>query len=91
MRLKRASFLTKIVVLVMLIYLATSLLDLRGQIQSLQGQLEEKQTQAAALRQENEEKSSAIENSTDPEVIQEVAREKGYQDKDAVLYVDVAN
>ena len=91
MHLKRASFLTKIVVLALLIYLATSLLDLRGQIQSLQGQLEEKQTQAAALRQENEEKSYAIENSTDPEVIQEVAREKGYQDKDAVLYVDVAN
>lgn len=91
MHLKRASFLTKIVVLALLIYLATSLLDLRGQIQSLQGQLEEKQTQAAALRQENEEKSYAIENSADPEVIQEVAREKGYQDKDAVLYVDVAN
>ena len=91
MRLKRASFLTKIVVLVLLIYLATSLLDLRGQIQSLQGQLDEKQTQAAALRQENEEKSYAIENSTDPEVIEEVAREKGFQDKGAVLYVDVAN
>ena len=34
MRLKRASFLTKIVVLVLLIYMATSLLDLRGKIQS---------------------------------------------------------
>ena len=91
MRLKRASFLTKIVVLVLLIYLATSLLDLRGQILSLQGQLAEKETQAAALRQENEEKSYAIENSTDPEVMEEVAREKGFQDKDAVLYIDVAN
>lgn len=91
MRLKRASFLTKIVVLVMLIYLATSLLDLRGQIQALQGQLAEKESQAAALRQENEEKSYAIENSTDPEVMEEVAREKGFQDKDAVLYIDVAN
>ena len=91
MRLKRASFLTKIVVLALLIYLATSLLDLRGQIQSLQGQLAEKQTQAAALRQENEEKSYAIENSADPEVIEGVAREKGFQDKGAVLYVDVAN
>ena len=90
MRLKRASFLTKIVVLVLLIYLATSLLDLRGQILSLQGQLAEKETQAAALRQENEEKSYAIENSTDPEVMEEV-REKGFQDKDAVLYIDVAN
>ena len=91
MRFKRASFLTKIVVLVLLIYLATSLLDLRGQIQNLQGQLDEKEQQVADLRQENEEKSYAIENSDDPEVIEEVAREKGYQDKDAVLYIDVAN
>lgn len=91
MRFKRASFLTKIVVLVLLIYLATSLLDLRGQIQNLQGQLDGKKQQVADLRQENEEKSYAIENSDDPEVIEEVAREKGYQDKDAVLYIDVAN
>lgn len=91
MRFKRASFLTKIVVLVLLIYLATSLLDLRGQIQNLQGQLDGKEQQVADLRQENEEKSYAIENSEDPEVIEEVAREKGYQDKDAVLYIDVAN
>lgn len=91
MRFKRASFLTKIVVLVLLIYLATSLLDLRGQIQNLQGQLDGKEQEVADLRQENEEKSYAIENSEDPEVIEEVAREKGYQDKDAVLYIDVAN
>lgn len=91
MRFKRASFLTKIVVLVLLIYLATSLLDLRGQIQNLQGQLDGKEQEVADLRQENEEKSYAIENSDDPEVIEEVAREKGYQDKDAVLYIDVAN
>ena len=36
MRFKRAGFLTKIVVLALLIYMATSLLDLRGQIQSVQ-------------------------------------------------------
>ena len=57
MRFKRASFLTKIVVLVLLIYLATSLLDLRGQIQTLQGELNGKEQQVADLRQENEEKS----------------------------------
>ena len=91
MRFKRASFLTKIVVLVLLIYLATSLLDLRGQIQTLQGELDGKEQQVDSLRQENEEKSYAIENSDDPEVIREVAREKGYQDKNAVLYIDVAN
>ena len=81
MRFKRASFLTKIVVLVLLIYLATSLLDLRGQIQSLQGELEGKEQQVADLRQENEEKSYAIENSDNPEVIEEVAGRRASRTK----------
>ena len=88
MRFKRASFLTKIVVLVLLIYLATSLLDLRGQIQSLQGELEGKEQQVADLRQENEEKSYAIENSDNPEVIEEVAREN-YRQLEAIVDEDV--
>ena len=41
MRLKRASLLTKLVITVLLIYMATSLLDLWGQIQSAQSQREE--------------------------------------------------
>ena len=36
MRIKRAGFLTKIVVLVLLIYMATALLDLQGQIRTAQ-------------------------------------------------------
>ena len=91
MRFKPASFLTKIVVLLLLINQASRMRELRGQIQTLQGELNGKEQQVADLRQENEEKSYAIENSDDPEVIEEVAREKGYQDKDAVLYIDVAN
>lgn len=91
MHFKRAGFLTKIVVLALLIYLATSLLDLRGQIQTIQGELTGKEQQVAELRQENEEKSYAIDHKDDPEVIEEVAREKGFQDKDALLYIDVAN
>ena len=38
MRFKRAGFLTKIVVLALLIYMATTLLELRGQIQTTQVQ-----------------------------------------------------
>ena len=36
MRLKRAGLLTKLVIVVLLVYLATSLLDLRGHIQAVQ-------------------------------------------------------
>lgn len=36
MRFKRAGLLTKVVVMVLLIYMATALLDLHGQIQTIQ-------------------------------------------------------
>lgn len=91
MQFKRAGFLTKIVVLALLIYMATSLLDLRGQIQSVQGQVDEMSQAVSDLKVSNQEKKDAIEHSSDPDVLEQVALEKGYVPKDAVLYVDVAN
>ena len=41
MRFKQAGFLTKLVIVVLLIYMATSLLDLREQIQGVQAQRDE--------------------------------------------------
>lgn len=38
MRLRRTGILTKVVIVVLLVYLATSLLDLRGQIQNTKEQ-----------------------------------------------------
>jgi cell division protein FtsL len=91
MRFKRAGFLTKIVVLSLLIYMATSLLDLRGQIQVVQGEVDAMATAVSDLRVENQEKREAIENSDDPEVRKQVALEKGYVPKNAQLFIDVAN
>ena len=90
-RFKRAGFLTKIVVLALLIYMATSLLDLRGQIQAVQEQRDTLARQVADQELENQELSQAIENSADPEVLEQVARDKGFVRRDEVLYVDVAN
>lgn len=90
-RFKRAGFLTKIVVLALLIYMATSLLDLRGQIQQAEGQRDALAREVANYQLENQELDDAIEHKDDPEVLEQVAREKGYVDKDAVLYIDVAN
>ena len=81
MRLKRAGLLTKLVIVVLLVYLATSLLDLRGQIQSVQ---EERDTL------DNQQLEDAIENSDDPETLERVAREKGYVKEGETLYIDVA-
>ena len=78
MRLKRASLLTKLVITVLLIYMATSLLDLWGQIQSAQSQREELAIQVEQQRLANQELRDAIENSDDPDTLERVAREKGY-------------
>ncbi|MGE4276392.1 MAG: septum formation initiator family protein [Lawsonibacter sp.] len=91
MRLKRAGFLTKIVVLALLIYMATSLLDLRGQIQATQGQRDTLAQQVADQRLENQKLADAIENSDDPEMLEQVARDKGYVKQGEILYFDVAN
>ncbi len=87
MRLKRAGFLTKIVVLALLIYMATSLLELRGQIQTAQVQRDTLAQQVADQRLKNQELEDAIENSDDPETLERVAREKGYVKQDEVLYL----
>lgn len=91
MQFKRAGFLTKIVVLALLIYLATSLLDLRGQIQATENQRNALAQQVADQRLENQELSEAIEHSGDPEMLEKVAREKGYVKQNEILYFDVAN
>ena len=91
MQLKRAGFLTKIVVLALLIYLATSLLDLRGQIQQSESLRDSLARQVGAAEIENLQLSQAIAASDDPATMEQVARDKGYVKQGEVLYIDVAN
>ena len=91
MQIKKAGFLTKIVVLALLIYMATSLLNLRAQLQS---HLEEKDalsSQVEQLAQKNTQLANAIENKDDPDVLEAVARDKGFVKAGEKLFVDVAN
>lgn len=91
MRFKRAGFLTKIVVLVLLIYMVTSLLDLRGQIQSVQDERDGLAQQVTAQQLENQKLADAIAHSDDPEMLEQVARDKGFVKEGEDLFVDVAN
>lgn len=91
MTFKRAGFLTKIVVLVLLIYMALSLIDIRGKIQSVQTQRDDLSRQVTDQRLENQKLADAIANSDDPEMQEQVARDRGYVAKDETLFVDVAN
>lgn len=91
MTFKRAGFLTKIVVLVLLIYMALSLIDIRGKIQGVQIQRDELAGQVTDQRLENQKLADAIANSDDPEMQEQVARDRGYVEKDETLFIDVAN
>ena len=91
MQFKRAGLITKVVIMVLMIYMTVSLLNLRVQIQSAQIQRDSLAAQVAAQRLDNQQLTEAIENSDDPDMLESVAREKGYVKPGETLYVDVAN
>ena len=91
MRFKRAGLVTKLVVLALLIYLATSLLNLRGQIQGVEEVRDALARQVADQQLENQALADAIEHSDYPEMLEQVARDRGLVKQGEELYVDVAN
>ena len=91
MEMKRAGFLTKIVVLALLIYLATSLLELRGQIRENESLRDSLAQRVSDVEIENWELADAIEGSEDPAMMEQVARDKGSVRQDETVYIDVAN
>ena len=76
MKTKKASLLTKLVVLALLIGAATGLLNLRQQILTAQSDLAEAEAQVAAQKQVNADLSDAVENSDDPDRQADIARGK---------------
>ena len=87
MKVKKAGFLTKIVVLALLIYLATALLNLRARLREYQAEEAVQAQQLEQLTQENAKLADAIENKDDPEVLEAVARDKGFVKADEKLFV----
>ena len=81
MTFKRAGFLTKLVVLALLIYMAITLLDLRGKIQGVQDERDDLVRQVTSQQLENQKLADAIANKDDPEMMERVARDRGYVEK----------
>jgi len=75
-KLKKAGFLTKIIILALLVVSAVALLELRGQITSAQEDRQLLQRQLEEQQQVNSELSDALEDSDDPERQAEIARDK---------------
>ena len=91
MKFKRAGFLTKLIVLALLIYMAISLLDMRGRIQEVQSEKRLLAQQVEDQTLENQELEDAIAHSDDPDMLEQVARDKGFVKEGEELYIDVAN
>lgn len=73
---KKAGLVTKLVVAILLVYVAITLWHLNARIVSAKEDVNTLDQQVEAQRQQNAELADAIENSDDPEHRKDIAREK---------------
>ena len=76
MKTKKASIITKLIVLAFGVYLSITLLGLHGQIESAEARRETLENQITQLAGENEIFYREIENSTDPATMERIARNR---------------
>lgn len=89
---KRASLLTKAVILAVLVVVSISLLDLRARLSSAEQTRDALQQQVDEQAQYNAELQDDIDNSDDADVILEVAKERlGLVGKDEVIFYDTTD
>lgn len=89
---KRASLLTKIVILAMLIVVSISLLNLRSRLAAAQETRDTLQSQVDEQTQHNAALQDDIDNSDDPDAVLKVAKEKlGLVSNDEVIFYDTTN
>ena len=77
MKFRRASLITKIVILAIILYAGISLVSLKVQISDARVKRDELQSEVDSVLQTNTELQYAINHSTDPETIEDIARNKG--------------
>ena len=73
-RTKKAGLLTKLVILALLIYLATALLDMQSQIRQTQAERDSLSRQVAEQTQVNADLAEDVANPDDPQRIADIAR-----------------
>jgi cell division protein FtsL len=89
---KRAGFLTKIVVAILLVYMAITLLGLRSKIRDAQAELITYQTQIDQQQQINAQLQSDVENGTAEDELEAIARYKlGLVEPGEKVFYDITN
>jgi len=89
---KRAGILTKIVVLGLLVYFATVLLSLNGQIAAAEAERDAMRAQVAQQAQLNADLAEDVANADDPHRQEDIARDKlGLVVPGEQIFIDVTN
>lgn len=74
MKIKKSGLLIRIVIVAVVLYAGITLVSLKSQTQNVEADRETLQDQVDAATQKNEELQYAIDHSTDPDIIEDVAR-----------------
>ncbi len=91
-KLKHAGFLTKIVVVVLLVYMAIMLLNLRGKIRDAETELASYQAQIEEQQQINAQLESDVQNGTAEDELEDIARYKlGLVAPGEKVFYDITN
>ena len=92
MRFKRSSLLTKILILVMVVYATVTLVSLQNQVAAKQEEAEILESSIETARQDNLRLEQAIEDLDTDEGVEAVARQKlGLVSKGEIVFYDVGN
>ena len=92
MKLKQGGFLSKVVVLILLVFTVITLLNIRSRIQSAQSQLKDYQNAVDEQRETNAALADNIAHSSDPDTILAVAKDKmGLVEEGEVIFYDTTN
>ena len=92
MKFKRAGLITKIVILAIIVYAGITLVSLKMQVSDARETRDALQSQVDGVLQTNTELQYAIDHSTDPDTIEDIARNKlGLVKPGEKIFYDVNN
>jgi cell division protein FtsB len=92
MKLKRSGILSKLVVLILLVFTAVTLLNIRSRLQAAEIQLSQYQEAVDQQRETNAALADDIANSGDPDTVLAVAKDKmGLVEEGEVIFYDTTN
>ena len=92
MRFKRSSLLTKILILVLVVYATVTLVSLQSQVTEKEAEAQALQSDITAAKQENLRLEQAIDTLDTDEGVENVAREKlGWVADGEIVFYDIGN